>query len=155
MQAHTRLKASGTNHCMDALFKDASGSLEEARRNLDTDTFWRIWSMTTEKAYHTAAELSEKDAKKNVGRCTLKLIQRVPETKAKEDDRMRKSWSYAARRCLRQARRCEQIVHRIQAKKKRKGLHPTEPLLSGGGSLGNKLAESLLPELAPLVRQLL
>ena len=130
---------------MDELFRHAAESLDEACQQMDTDGFWRIWSETTEKAYHRVAELSEKDAKKNSGRGTVKLIQRVPENRAKEDDRIRNKWSYAARRCIRQARRCEQIVFRIQAKQKKA---PSHIASTGPQSrvVGGKLVEPLPPE---------
>lgn len=102
---------------LDELSRQASRQLDAASRMLDTDTFWRIWSETVEKAYHGDAELSVADAKRNAGRGTVKLIQRFPEMKAKEDDRIRNKWSYEARRCLRQARRLEQIMFRVQCKR--------------------------------------
>ena len=44
----------------------------------------------------------------------VNLTQKVPVPRGNEDQRVRNKWSYAARRCLKQARRCEQLTYRLQ-----------------------------------------
>ena len=61
-----------------------------------------------------ALELEEKEAKKMRGRGEVKIIQRVPLPRGNEDKYIRNKWSYKARRDLKQARRCEQMVYRVR-----------------------------------------
>ena len=42
------------------------------------------------------------------------MVERTPTMRGDEDKRVRNVWSYKARRCLKQARRCEQLAYRIQ-----------------------------------------
>ena len=120
---------------MDEAFSKVASLLEEARRCNDTDEFWRLWSVTTEGAYHKAAGLTENEAKKNSGRGIIKLVQKTPEVKSREEDRIRNAWAYAARRNLRQARRCEQLAFRLQLKQKKRGPTPRGILLQEMGPL--------------------
>ena len=67
-----------------------------------------------EAAYVDSLGLEGKEARKLKGRGDLKLIQKTPLPRGNEDERVRNEWSYKARRCLKQARRCEQMTYRVQ-----------------------------------------
>ena len=67
-----------------------------------------------EEPYIKALELEEKDANKMRGRGEIRIVQKVPLPRGNEDKHIRNEFSYKARRCLKQARRCEQIVYRLK-----------------------------------------
>lgn len=64
--------------------------------------------------YISALELNKKDVAKTRGRGSLKLVERQTSPRPHEDERIRNKWSYEARRCIKQARRCEQLSYRLE-----------------------------------------
>ena len=102
------------NANMEQRFKENKSSLEEAARKKDTEAFWKIWSRAVEEPYIKVLELEEKEEKKMRGRGGIRLVQKTPLPRGNEDKHVRNEWSYKARRCLKQARRCEQMTYRTK-----------------------------------------
>ena len=66
-----------------------------------------------EDAYLEFLDLEPKELKKAKGRGSVKWVENTPEPRGNEHKRIRNEWSYKARRCLKQARRAEQIAYRM------------------------------------------
>ena len=89
---------------MDEQVKGMGGTLRKAQDEEDTDAVWKIWSRL---------ELTEEAAKKTRGRGKVMLTVQKPKVQDKKKDTTRDKRSIEARRCLKQARRSEQVAYRL------------------------------------------
>ena len=99
---------------MDRNFREKEVYFADAVQKKDTERHWELWCKAVEDPYVNALDLEEKEAKKMRGRGEVKVIQRIPLPRGNEDKHVRNKWSYEARRDLKQARRCEQVVYRAR-----------------------------------------
>ena len=99
---------------MDNDFREKEACFADAVQRKDSERHWKLWCNAVEDPYVNALGLEEKEAKKMRGRGEVRVIQRTPLPRGNEDKHVRNKWSYEAKRDLKQARRCEQVVYRIK-----------------------------------------
>ena len=111
-EAETRKKAiQEMQDDMNHNFEEAKEELEKARTLNDTNLFWKLWSREVEKAYLKAIALGNKEAEKMAKGGGAVMIAKKPQQKRKPEDAVRNEWSSKATKCLKQARRVEQLIH--------------------------------------------
>ena len=111
---------------MDEGFRKARTKLEELLKKKHLGEYWKMVSKTIEDTWLEHLKLDKDVAKKLKGRGEVKITKEVPkgrDDKVKEGS-IKNSLMYKAIDNLKQARRCEQINHRItkgrnEAKEKR------------------------------------
>ena len=103
---------------MDQRFEEAEEQLQHKSKKTELDEYWKAVSRTIENAWNEYLELDKDMVKKNKGRREVKITTATPtiSTKKTEEDKIRNEFMYKAKECLKQARRCEQISHRITIK---------------------------------------
>ena len=103
---------------MDRKFDEAKEQLQHKGEKTELDDYWKTVSRIIENAWNEYLELDKEMVKKNKGRGEVKITTAAPKisTKKTEEDKIRNEFMYKAKECLKQARRCEQISHRITIK---------------------------------------
>ena len=100
---------------MDTEFSKVTEKLNSMSKKKDLDDYWKIVSKTIENSWLGHLEVDKETAKKSKGRGEVKITIAVPKIVAKKEkeDTIRNSFMYKAKDNLKQARRCEQVSHRI------------------------------------------
>ena len=106
---------------MDRGIRANKSSLDLAKSKNDTEGFWKLWSSSVEEAYIRYLEMPQEAAKQIRGRGKVTLRTMKPKCKGEEkteEDTVRNKWYFEAIRCLKQARRLEQVLLRGGAKER-------------------------------------
>ena len=100
---------------MDREFEKVEDKLPELSKKEVLDEYWRAVSRAIEDTWLEHLEVDKEIAKKMGGRGEVKITKVVPNaiTKQTKKNTIRNAYMYKVIDNLKQARRCEQISHRI------------------------------------------
>ena len=104
---------------MDKAFEEKEEKLGELKKRMTMDEYLKVWSQTVENAMLQHLEVTEEMAKKARGRGQVGLKETIPQA-PNETRKLRNPLMQKANQYLIQARRCDQIEHRIAKGKEEK-----------------------------------
>jgi hypothetical protein len=100
---------------MDGNFDKIKETLEQLFQKTSLDDYWKMVSKTIENSWIEHLEVDKDTAKKMRGRGEVNIKKKAPRMPNKEEKEgtIRNEFMYKATENLKQARRCEQISHRM------------------------------------------
>ena len=104
---------------MDQEFNKLEEKLNDFSKEENLDKYWKTVSRAIENAWIKHLEYDKEIAKKSKGRGEVKITTAIPKIRINEveEDKIRNPLMYKANENLKQARRCEQICHRMFLRK--------------------------------------